>query len=70
MKFDYKKTNFLDLLDKIVNEKKILKFNDIIIKWHPNHIQSVNEMHRIKNFIKKIIILNITAITKILVFMI
>ena len=54
MKFDYKKTNFLDLLDKIVNEKKILKFNDIIIKWHPNHIQSsVNEMHRIKNFIKK-----------------
>jgi hypothetical protein len=52
--FDNKKINFLNLLDQIVNNEKILKFNDIIIKWHPYHMySSKNELNEIENFIKK-----------------
>lgn len=54
LEFNNKKINFYDLLNQIVNNKKILKSHDIIIKWHPYHsYSSVNEKNEIEKFIKK-----------------
>ena len=46
--------NFLELLNLIINNKKILKLYDFIIKWHPNHlVSSKNELDKIERFIVK-----------------
>lgn len=54
LKFDNKNYSFLALLEKIINNKYILKNHEIIIKWHPNHVvASENELKKIDNFIKR-----------------
>ena len=54
LEFENRKLNFLELLNLIINNKKILKLYDFIIKWHPNHlVSSKNELDKIERFIVK-----------------